>query len=445
MKLVYFLVLLFSCHQVFGQDMVLDLAINKDSFLKLRGFASGDSAFLDVPQAAKPTSYWISPRGVRQVSLPEFQTFPFFAVGRTDSTYYYFVKEEKKKVFLSALVVKDGFQKLSKATVALQTRLFGHFVENGTLYLLTAEKSGYQLRLIGFEGLKQVADQVFSLSFDLGKFKKTGVSFYDGSATTMPSDVTKPIKIRKEKNVLWMTVDEIRNEYQQPPYPMNKTTVVRLDLQTGQSSTYIFSEESNAPFGSVVHSGILYRLVSGDPYRLDVFHIESGKRLQSHSKKQFSTDNAPVFWTVRNGASLFVTKTATKGFNVDWGSAFVMVDSVDQGGVLATLGVKQIKQSGFPIIAPSMVLGLAAALTVTLASAVIRELGEDSEIYQYVHFLFKDGEQKIFSTLATRRQRIDEYELEIRPTFKGYLHTSDESYGVYILSKYTQLKVVRFE
>jgi hypothetical protein len=444
MRLVSFFVLLLSCDWLFGQDVVLDLAINKDSFGRARGFASGDSAFLDVPQAEKPTSYWISPLGVREVNLPELRRLPFFAVGRTDSIYYYFVIEDKKKVNLSALVVKDGFRRLSKTTVELQTRLFGHFVENGTLYLLTAEKSGYQLRLLGFAGLKQVSNQVFSLSFDLGKFKKTGVSFYDGSRTTMPDDVVRPIKIRKEKNVLWMTVDEIRNEYQQPPYPMNKTTVVRLDLNTGQSSTYIFSEESNAPFGSVVHHGILYRLVPGDPYRLDIFQIESAKKLQSYSKQQFSNENLPVIKTIRNGSNSNITRIVAKNLTIDWAAgALVMVDSVDQNGVLLTLGIKHLKQSGFPIVA-GPVLGLAAAFTSILISGAIREIREDSETYEYVHVLVRDGEQKLTRAVATRRQRIDEYELEIRPTFKGYLHSSAESYGVYILSKNTQIRLVRF-
>jgi hypothetical protein len=439
--LVIYLVLVL--HTAFAQLDILNVSIKKNDYQGIRGTVLNDSAFIAVSQTSGVKCYWLGKSGAREVNLPELNGYPVFAVGATDSTYYYFIKETKKQVFFSALAVRGDTRKFSKESIVLDSRLYGSYVENGHLFLLTAEKSGFSLRLLEYDGLALINNTSFKLSFDLGKFKKKGVSFYHATIPIMPADVDSPIKIVKDKDCIWMSIDEPTAQNPDGSYSRAKTTITKLDLKTNETTNKVFMETSSFFFNSIVYKNHLYRVVPENGCRLDIFNIETEKKIATYTKEVFKKDNQVVNWVVRDGSKLSVQKVVGDRFT---GNSvhppILLVDSIGNGNVLVSLGQRIEISSRVPNVFP---LGLAGVLIPLIATAAIREIGEGPEIHQYVHFLIKDGTQEFFNEPVTRRQRIDDFEIFLKPSFKGYVQTPSSSFGFYVDTNSTKLNVIRFD
>jgi hypothetical protein len=443
MKNTLLIYLVFVLHTSFAQLDLLNLSIKKNDYQGIQGTVLNDSAFIAISQTSGAKCYWLSASGAREVNLPELNGYPVFAVGGTDSTYYYFIKETKKQVFLSALVVRGETRKFSKESIVLDSRLYGSYVENGHLFLLTAEKSGFSLRLLEYDGLALVNNTPFKLSFDLGKFKKKGVSFYHAAIPVMPADVDNPIKIVKDKDCIWMSIDEPTAQNPDGTYSQPKTTVTKLDLKTTESTSRVFRESSSFSFNSVVYKSHLYRVAPENGCRLDIFNIETGKKIATYTNEVSKKDNQAVNWVVRDGSKLSVQKVVGDRFTGNSAhSPILLVDSIGNGNVLVSLGQRIEISSRVPNVFP---LGLAGVLIPLIATAAIREIGEGPEIHQYVHFLIKDGTQEFFNKPVTRRQRIDDFEVFLKPSFKGYVQTPSSSFCFYLDANSTKLNVVRFD
>lgn len=84
----------------------------------------------------------------------------------------------------------------------------------------------------------------FLLPFDLGKMNEGNVSFFDASTPTSPKQASAPIKIIRDKNLMWITIDEPADihSHKLTTASIFKTTVVRLDLLSGKSSIKSFIE-----------------------------------------------------------------------------------------------------------------------------------------------------------------------------------------------------------
>jgi hypothetical protein len=430
-------------HITVAQQEVLTININKKDYHGIRGTVLNDSAFIAINQTSGVRCYWLDSSSVREVNLPELNGYPVFAVGGTDSTYYYFLKETKKQIFFSALAVKGDTRTLRKESIVLDSRLYGSYVENGHLFLLIAEKSGFGLRLLEYDGLVLVNNTAFKLLFDLGKFKKKGVSFYHATIPIMPADVDSPIKILKDKDCIWMSIDEPTAQNPDGSYSRAKTTITKLDLKTNETTNKVFMETSSFFFNSIVYKNHLYRVVPENGCRLDIFNIETGKKIATYTKEVSKKDNQVVNWVVRDGSKLRVQKVIGDRFTGNSEHPpILLVDSIGNGNVLVSLGQRIEISSRVPNVFP---LGLAGVLIPLIATAAIREIGEGPEIHQYVHFLIKDGTQEFFNKPVTRRQRIDDFEMYLNPSFKGYVQTPSSSFGLYIDANSTNLNVVRFD
>jgi hypothetical protein len=424
---------------VSAQTVLLDQPLGKATAPKFQGVVSGDSVFVSLFQTGKSSGYWISANGVREFNLPELTGKSLFAVGRADSSYYYFLIEEKKKLYIGALVVKDESRTIAKAKVPLNARLYGAYVENGHLFLLMAEESGYRLKLAEFAGLKMVRNQSFALSFDLGRLKNQSVSFYQSGTSTMPSDVIAPIKIVKDKEAIWITIDEPKPPYQAQPLDLFRTTVLKLGLKNGETRARMFPTRSEDFFNSVVLDGFLYRLIQEANYYVEVFKIESGEKIGTYSEPELKDAQQEFPVTVRDGVRSIVLKQTRKKFGLSRGSkAFVLVDSISTGGVLATLGVHVENSPKIPVV------GNLAALFFVMNEVVLKSV-EGAITYVYTHFFIRDNKLDLFDEPATRRQRIDTYELGFGASKKAFFHTRSHSYGVYLISNFTQFRVVRFD
>jgi hypothetical protein len=468
MKILLSLLFLISLCPASGQKEVLTLNLKKSGNQSIRGVTLNDSAFIVVSQSREviqnngPTQnkgaaqskntiqvtgtqcFWITATGNREVELPELKGLPVFAIGGTDSTYYYFLKEEKKGAFVGALAVKGNARKLSNQTIELATLLYGSYVENGHLLLLTAEKAGYSLLLLEYDGLNLVKKTRFPLSFELGKFKKSRVSFYNAAVPALPVDVVSPIKIVKDKACIWICIDDRTSRSPDDPNLQFKTNVTRFDLTTGQASNRIFTESSGYFFNSIVYKDHLYRVVQENGFRFEVFSLASGSKVFSHTRPVVQANKVPIVWINRNGKSLTVNKMNEKYFGLPPRlEAFVMVDSVDNGGVIVSLGLHNEISPRVPGV-PSF--GLMGVLVPLVATVAIRETGEGPHFYDYMHFLVKDWKQDFFNDRLLRRQRIDDFETSLRTlSFKGYVHTPGNSFGIYIDVNSNKLSVLCFD
>lgn len=443
MKNIFLIYFVFLIHATFAQQEVLNLDIVSSKYKGLRGAVLNDSAFVVISQTTGAKCYWLNGASAREVVLPELNNVPVFAVGGIDTTYYYFIKETKKQVSFSALAVKGESRVLSNQNIVLETRLYGSYVENGHLFLLAVDKAGYGMLLLEYDGLKQISSQRFSLSFNLGKFNKTGVSFYHANIPVMASNVDKYIKIMKDKDCIWISIDEPRPQNSEIQQAVNRTIVTKLDLKTGTSTNRLFPEGSDSDFSSLIYKGHLYRMVQENGYHLDIYNLESGRKIGVYSKTVSKNDGQMVNWIVRDGAKLSVQKIAWDRFIIRPAhKPLIIVDSLDNGAILASIGDHNEIYNRVPNVFP---LGLAGVLVPLIATVAIREIGEGPEFHEYVQFQIKDNKQELFNEIATRRQRIDEFETLQKVSFKGYMHTPASAYGFYMNLKSTQLKIVRFE
>jgi len=453
-----------------AQKIQLEIDLGKFRFNELKGIKVGDSIFLtleavSVTNASKTgstgdavtinKSYWLLPNGEsKEVDLPKLVEKSFLATAKSnDTTYYYFAEWYKKGAKIKALALsKNGKGQISDRSILLDTRLYGRYVENGSLYLLTAEKSAFGLRLIQLNGLSIVGERNFPLSFDLGKNKRASISFYEANSPIMPSQATDPIKIIKEKDAIVICVDEYKLDYTDPnapPTSLFRTIVARLDLVTGEVTNRLFMETTPVYFNSTVFNNYLYRIVLDAGLKTEVFDLSNGQKVTSYIiPEKAKTMNTSVY--SRNEESLMVKKTegvepnSLLRFNR---KGFLIVEpSPLQDSLQITMGVYGEIYHSVPLVHS---LGLLGVLVPTMATIGANAL-DDRKYYQYFYMKSNQKNESLLfqkGNTGLLLQKIDEYEMQRGEVYaiKGYIPTQNAIYGIYGFKNSPIVQVIKFE
>lgn len=445
-----------------AQSLLSEITPGKATVVKdIRGMIVDNDIFLTVNFLESPTgtvvktkSYWIHADGTqKEIDLKPIEDKALIAVSTLgDSVYYYYLEESKKTFVIRAWVwsSQTGSGKTSGMQIDLPGKLFGNYIDQGSLYLVCALKGSYSLRLVQIQGMQVYKETNFSLSFDLGKNKKAAVSYFSPGAMATTSQASASIKITKEENTIWITADEPMRDYDRTVEESSlfKTSVVRLDPATGQASTKVFFDPSHNYFNSTLFDGNLYRVLQDDGLRMDVFNFENGKKV--HSMKMPSTvDHDQDMAYSRLGSKRTISKRPVVRQIVKSSFPnFVIADSTSSNEVVLTLGTYAQDTPGAVPVVPTF--GLIGALISLASTVAIHEL---SSGYLYHYFYLKgtiDSGFHFTNETNLTRQRIDEYEIKQQAEkivfkYKGYLADSSGVYAIYQQAKSPHIQILKFE
>lgn len=450
--ILFFFILLNTSH---AQQHFSSLEV-PSNMRAIRGMMVGEDIFLSIEWPSGDlttmnTSYFIKPDG-SNVEIDMSRLVKKAIIGgvrRGDRTQFYYLDEMKDIVSVHCLEIgPSGEKKDLSDTVEVPGKIYGSYTENGSLYMLCALKKDFTLKLLQLQDGKLVNETTFSLSYDLGKKKETNVSFYHAAPHTTPKQASAPVKIVKDGNNIWITIDEpmMKVDLTLTESSIFKTTVIKLDLLTGKTAIKAFYETQRDHFTSTVVGGDVYRLVFARPVpRIDQFNFESGKKVKTANLVR-GNDPARDSTYAHIGTNLKTEKDVKKAYVVKRviGNLFI-VDSLSGNEKILTIGHYGDQVDKF--ISPMTVVGL----VLTAASLTFSELyeGPYSCVYYYYKGSMDTGFTETYRT-PLLRQVVDEYEYnlminKVRFDYKGYLYDNDITYGFYKKKKSATVDIIKFQ
>lgn len=407
----------------YSQKTMLEFPIGRDKLEWVAGINLQDSAFvflnaISENKVAYSKSFWVLPKGEsHSLDLPEMATKPVFNVAvNGNTTYYYYVEVLKKKSFLKALSVSNtGVRSFTNQTVPLAGKIYGSFVEDGNLFLLTSDTSPYILRLIQIRGMSIIKETRFNAGFNLMKYDKLEHTFSSGAPFT-PSQALVPMKILKKDDIIFVSLDVTLPEYSTSPAPKeNHTIISRLDLKTGRSSAQIIENKPDVFFNTIIYKDRLYRLTTSDGYWLEVFELANGKNI--YSEKLGSSANL-------------------------LSRPFIIADTTASGSLMLAMGFEAPRNSGVPMLTG---FGLVGAMASMITKGVVSGLGEKMASYRFDYFE-GSAESGFYprNHLDALFTKVLNYELGSHLVYKGYINGNYFIYGIYRYKDAAEIQVVKF-
>ncbi|HEY3405179.1 MAG TPA: hypothetical protein VGK59_17465 [Ohtaekwangia sp.] len=428
----------------FSQKRIADIPFQKTRGVgQIRGMVQNDIIFLKfkyTDATSKPAgeSYLIKPDGTyTEIDLHDLDEKPVLAlITSEENTVCYFLEDNKKNVVIRAKVIstQTGKGNILPRQIDLPGNVYGSYTEGNALYLLCSVKGGFNLKLVRIEDLEIKQETIFPLSFDLGKIKKAGVTFYEAGSNLIPAQVTSPVKIVKEKSAIRILVDQFYNRDASDPIAgaTYSTSVITLDLVTGKSSNFNFIEPSLNFFNSFLFHEHLFRVVNDGGFRIEVFNLEKKAKVYTQTipaDNQLKNDTLYTRQQKEVRKSFFLKKIV--GVNIN---SFILADSLSDGNLVLTLGNFGVASQPVPII-PS--LGLMGAMVSLTSLAAIHALDEGSAFYNYFYVSGSvTNGFRISYEAASLRKNIDQYEFDLQEKkekfkYKGYLSHDNGIYGIY--------------
>ena len=417
----------------------------------IRGMMVGTDIFLSIDSKGN-RSYMIHPDGTKtELDIRAIQDKLLIGAAQSnDKTFFYYLEAKGKTYFISALEF-EGQSKTGMSSsqgIELPGKIYGSYIEDdGSIFLLCSLKKELTLTLLQIREMKEVNRTNFPLSFDLGKSKGEDVSFYRGDIPTTPKQAAAKIKLVKEQDAIWITVDEPANPYESDPVGSKvfRTTVIKLDLMTGKSSIKGFFETSILPFTSTMLNGNLYRLIQADNgYRIDQFNFSSGKKLHTVALpygKEVRQDS--LYARIKSKVKKDIRGAAM--LNRVFGQ-FLIVDSLSSNEILFTIG-----DYGDMMMAPIAGIPNVAGLVIAFSSLIVRDIAEGPFSCVY-HYCVGSMDKGIKHTYATPllRQAVDDYEYnlmkkKVKLDYKGYVYKPNAIFAIYQKEKAGGVDILKFE
>jgi|JI10StandDraft_1071094.scaffolds.fasta_scaffold35588_4 hypothetical protein len=461
-KLIVIALMFFVSHRSNSQNPIAEIDFENQAIERLKGAVLNDSLFLTIEglrtvSAFKRNFYWIKADGsVRTLPLKLNKDQSIYAVGYTeDEEYYYYPIEIKKRVFLRALILNKKTTELREGSLEIEIpgTIYGSYVEGGRVYLILAEKKSYTLQLLSIKGLEIDSRKEFKLTFDLGSYKTEQAKFTNAYESFIPAKAFSPIKLTRDNNTLWITVDEPKKftyEYTEPPPGViYKTTVIKVDLNdTDKSVVKSFFENRSGDFSTRVFDDKLFRIYSDYEYNtttVEAFDFATSQKIigRTYTNKSGFPETNIVYRSMDN--KIGMGKTETPFLRNPSGIGYISSDSMGKYTLLMGAEYEYKPYTGLV-----QGLGLGALLASAIVQAVVYEIGSTKFSYNYVYLNLDTN-----NNLTTAQQvnlamnKIDEFEIgqfgvKDPPILKGYLASSNGVFALYNPRKTKILKIYNF-
>lgn len=457
-KLIVIALMFFVSHRSNSQNPIVEIDFENQTIERLKGAVLNDSLFLTIEGLRTATTvkrnfYWVkADGGVRTLQLNLNKNHSIYAVGYTeDEEYYYYPVEFRNRAFLRAIILNKKTSELREGIqeVEIPGTIYGSYVEEGRVYLVLAEKNSYTLQLLCIKGLEIDSRKEFKLTFDLGSYKTEQAKFTNANESFIPAKAFSPIKLIRENNTLWITVDEPKNftyEYTEPPPgAIYKTTVIKVDLNDADKSVVkSFFENRPGDFSTRVFNDKLFRIYNdSDITTVEVFDITTSKKVFSRTftnKSDFPETFAFIHNVNNRVTKLATTRPLKIGLGI--GIGFIKSDSIENYTLI--MGAELEHKPYTPLIGS---LGIGVFLASALTHAIVYDIGSSRFNYQYAYLnIDMNGNFRIDRHADIPMNRIDEFELkqlELKgpPNLKGYLTTRNGIFSIYNPKKSQSIKI----
>jgi len=367
-----------------------------------------------------------------------------------ENTYFYYIYEKSDRVLIEAMRIdnKTGKGVVLSNSMDVPGKIYGSYVENGSLFMLCGIKKEFTLRLLQFQSGTLIKQTNFPLSINLAKKKEGIVSFFDTGYPVSPKQAAAVIKIVKEGKVIWITFDEPMPDYDYTATEATvfKTTAIRLDLETEKVEIKAFFESQRHPFTSSMFNGNLYRLViESRSMRIDQFNFTTGKLVKSTPLDRGTEPGRDSTYAHISGR--FKTEKDVKGAAIIKRvfGYLLIVDSLSSTEKFLTVG--HYGDHIIAVIGPASVAGL----IVTAASLIVREVAEGpiSTVYSYYRGSMDKGFTATYKSPFVRKV-MDDYEYRqlisgVRYDYRGYLDIPGATCAIYQKDKSKTIQILKFE
>jgi hypothetical protein len=450
----YYLLILITCCSscIFAQEVFTELELPGKAE-SVQGMMIGSDIFLtmragsgSMPQTT--ISFLVHPDGSNTtVDLSRLGNNPLIAgIRENERTAFYYldVSIPDQPSINCFLVDKSGNGEKIFGGTSLPGKIYGSYSEGENLYVLCALKKEYTLRLLGFHSGTLISEKTFPLSFDLGKRKESIVSFFETDYTPAPRQASGFVKLIKDGQILWIIVDE-------PPTASSsentgfKTTVVKLDLGSSESTVKTFFEPEPHAFTSYLYKENLYRLVNARIQRVDQFDFNSGKKVKSATLNRGKESGRDSTYARIGGRVR--TEKDVKGANIVkrvFGHMLI-VDSLNQNEQLLTVG--HYGDHMFTVVGFTNIVAIAASISSLLVGELVE--GPISVVYSYYHGTMETGFTASYASPYVLK-RIDDYEYwqlvgAVRYEYRGYLNQPEFVYAIYQRKKSNKMEILKFK
>ncbi|MBN8652512.1 MAG: hypothetical protein J0L67_13855 [Cytophagales bacterium] len=287
----------------------------------------------------------------------------------------------------------------------------------------------------------------------MGSYKTEQAKFTNAYESFIPAKAFSPIKLTRDNNTLWITVDEPKKftyEYTEPPPGViYRTTVIKVDLNdTDKSVVKSFIENRSGDFSTRVFDDKLFRIYSDNKTNtttVEIFDLGTSQKIVSRTftNKSDFPETTVVYRGMDN--KIVMGKTTIPFFITVSDIGFISSDSAGKYTLLMG-GEHEYK----PYTGLLHGLGIGAFLTSFVLHAVVQEIGSEKFSYNYVFLNFDmnnmvSAAQNVNLTI----NKIDEFETrqfgdKDPPTLKGYLASKNGMFALYNPRKTKILKIYSF-
>lgn len=428
-----------------AQEVVCSIPIGDRRVTAIRGLELGDSVFISFTHAAPVTeryneheeSYWLSPSGrINRVDLPEMKDHVLAAV--TGSGYYYFFGQDKKSTFLRCIKIDSltGQKSLLPGQLVIPGRILASLVDQD-LYLMWVEKENYVIKIVRLREMEIIEEKQFSLSFPAFKSNSDYVPFVDMERSPRIEDFPHKTKVFKQGREIHMVWDD-RGDGLETEKRTFKTTVCKLDLETGKvSNKAFFCDHWN--FSSTVIDNYLVRSVVGKEVQ---FYNLSLNKLE-YTMPYVDEKQKGAFLYYRIGRNRAVRMEDSKYAP---GGHLLGIRRGGEGDFSMIVGGSTIDKVHVPLVVVPVTLIITPSMNVPLRNLV--EEGYTS-VYGYYRGDFTTG-FKIDPNPGWVRKAIDDHEIAqikngTRYEKKAYLPVEDGVVAIYHERDAKELKIIMFK
>lgn len=450
---ISFLLCFYFVHTSYSQQLYTEFNLEFSKIEDIQAFEAEDSIFLTYLDKDIRKAFWIDRRGTKsQVYLSHVGDVRLCGIEKEhDTVFYYYLKEEKKRLELHALkqVSTGGNIYSGEKPVYLDGDVMAMHVDDNELIVVSYEKERNKITVTSVNRARKRLLVEVPAPDEFNKYASSS-GLIIGGLTTIPQG-SMPTKIYKDGAFMVLTIDEER-------FPARKsaTKVLKLHLETGQYNLYSVPGPENDQFSSFYLDDKLFRLsTSVKSFEWLIYDIPTAELLY---RKAFMRDKSmrEENVVVRTADSHEVGHGNLYHTMGHYGEPSIVVEPVSTSDLRITSGTFQ--NSKGVVLAGGM--SPAAILAGLLIHNVVNQLQPPPGIQHY--FSLKGNLGKGFELEGVQngsprsiRQLIDDYEISRTSgvpkgeekwswflLYKGYLPIKNGALGIYVEKRKDQKKLI---
>jgi hypothetical protein len=438
-----------------SQTLITEIDLKKQwKFKELQCRPMGENIFLyyeiwkPIRDQIEYYTVSISPDGkINSFEIPQLHEKYIAAItNHDDKNYFYYFNEEKKNIILR--VVERDFannKTVLSQDIPVEDNLLGYYTSEDDLFIASFEKKNkYVLKISQIHRLSAAETKSYNLSVDLSTLKISDIAFIEQPNLVGAEQAQSKVKILCFKDEIIVMVDD--------PFDQHKTTITRINTQTGLTNTMVFTEARTFNFRSFIFDNYLFRtLHSSNSIELQIFSLTTGELLNTTNISLYkSLKEKHVYF--KEGRSMTISDTETLFHMIKgtlFSNPFLTVENEPVTGQFIITWGTYYDNNG---IGPSVGLTPLLAFVSFVAITAAKQLSDGPGISRYFYmkgnpvegFNFIEG-----TKLVNTRERVDQFEIMrqnsgVRYESKQYIKNNDATFGIYYEADTHKITLYKF-